>query len=287
VSNEDRYFVTYADLMSLTSNLVRDHVARTAWYASAISQRVDVDVKLQASVEIGMRKNWKKLATSSQFDGKALRFCFETIHRGIIGIWNFKDEDKILNSNDFKAMVLSLIHDLSDPPSDSNSNSKSHSSLDFEKIKEVLDALADTSAPGSTTPDAVSAGISNWLTGIYQKKKLSPSMLCTLMGFIVDLTMTLERLFWRVFRLKIPSLTVTEVKVAYEEYRNSDERTKVHQDIRRYVGSPIPKGASDAEREVRRLIGRYRFVESDKQDWDESPSQAGKRIDMRKICPIF
>lgn len=46
-----RYGDTYTDLIVLTTHLVRDHLTETAWYASAIAQRVDADSKLEASVE--------------------------------------------------------------------------------------------------------------------------------------------------------------------------------------------------------------------------------------------
>lgn len=52
-------------------------------------------VSISAVANSGVLGNWKALSTSTHFDGKALRFCFETIHRGIIDVWNFRDDDKV------------------------------------------------------------------------------------------------------------------------------------------------------------------------------------------------
>ncbi|KDQ10458.1 hypothetical protein BOTBODRAFT_36156 [Botryobasidium botryosum FD-172 SS1] len=287
VSNVDRYCETYSEVISMTSNLVRDHVAKTAWYAAAVSQRADVDLKIEASIELGMKRYWRKLSTSNHFDGMTLRFCFEQIQREVIDVWNFNDVDKILTSNGFMAMILRLVYDLSTP---SPSNAVLGSSQELDKIKDVLDALTGNPVAESTPPDPVKIGLLNWLSGVYQKKTLSPSTLCTLMGFIVDLTMTLERLFWNAFRKGVHSLTMHEVQTAYGEYYRSDERARVHQEIRNYAASRghKPKGPDDAEIEVKRLIGTYRLVESRQPQWDVVSSNLEEReADCWANCRII
>ncbi|KDQ17550.1 hypothetical protein BOTBODRAFT_185702 [Botryobasidium botryosum FD-172 SS1] len=284
VSNVARYCETYSDLISMTSNLVRDYVAKTAWYAAAVSQRADVDLKVEASVELGMKRYWRKLSTSHHFDGRTLRYCFEQIQREVIDVWNFNDADKILSSHEFMAMILRLVHDLSTL---SPSHAILGSTQELDKIKDVLDALAGNPVADPITPDPVKVNLRNWLSGVYQKKTLSPSTLCTLMGFIVDLTMTLERLFWNGFRRGVHSLTMQEVQTAYGEYYRSEERTKVHQEIRSYATSleHKPKGPDDAEIEVKRLIETYRFVESHKPQWDMLSSNSGGKKHKRRPSP--
>jgi len=253
VSNGEEYQDTCMHLIETTSNLVirRNEV----WFLSAVSQRVHADLKIKASIRLGMTKYWRDLASSSHFDGVPLHRCLMTIHHDILQVWNFGDADQVLTSNAFKAMILRLIQDLGNPGSPT---SNSGFSQELGAIQDRLDGAGSNSNSIPSNTDT----FSSWLFGRYQMKALAPNTLRTLMGFIVDLTLVLERLFWIVFRRSIRSVSITEVQDAINQYIISGGQNKVHEEITDYVNNLNPRNPDEAHKEVKRLINSYRGVTS-------------------------
>jgi len=251
VSNADEYSDTCTAPVDKTSGLVLE--LNKVWFLSAISQRVHADLKINASIKLGMKKYWLDLATSSYFDGIPLRRCLKTILQDILQVWNFGDANKVLSGNEFEAMILRLIQDLGDPEKTARNPEFSQ---DVKAIKDTLDRLTSgipAAIPGPAT-------FSGWLFGAYQIQSLEPPTLRTLMGFIVDLTMVLERLFWIVFRRDIRSISIEHVQEVFNQYIISGERTKIHQEITDYVNNRNPRDPDEAHKEVRRLIETNRSV---------------------------
>src|ERR1700721_1292803 len=68
-----------------------------------------------------------------------------------------------------------------------------------------------------------------------------PGVLRCLMGYIVDLTIVLEVLFWfKVAQPRHKSICEEDITAAFGLYQGSPEHLKVHQQIRSYVDDMTP-----------------------------------------------
>jgi len=144
-------------------------------------------------------------------------------------------------------MLIRLIQDLVDP------NASNHS-------QDIRPIIAELDAAGSSGSRPTSAF--DWLFGAYHMQGLPPPTLRTLMGFIVDLTMVLERLFWIVFRRNIHTVNMDIIHEVFNDYNKSGNRVGVHQAIQGYVANINPRRPDEAHQEVARLIETYRSVRS-------------------------
>ncbi|KDQ17291.1 hypothetical protein BOTBODRAFT_30102 [Botryobasidium botryosum FD-172 SS1] len=250
VSCEKNYEDTLEELVQLTTALIRDNLGKTAWLVSAAAQRLDVNDKVKASVEIGMRKYWRKLSSkNSHFSGRTLRQCIDTIYSDVIKSWNLRDPDLILLGNALKARLLHLVQDMQ------SSNGEALGQLvrqDVEKIRSVL----DTTPPSGPGGPGVSPLFNDWLFGQYQP---NPGTLRSLMGFIVNLILMLERLFWVMYRQGQVDVSLDLIEAAFQEY-DSEKREKVHTGIREYVDKFDYSRPDEAHIEVKHLIESNRVA---------------------------
>lgn len=90
-------------------------------------------------------------------------------------------------------------------------------------------------------PVAVGLVFAQWVYMVYQE---TPGVIRTLMGYIVDLTIVMQSLFWLVQsrnsrdkKTKALPLDPRLIKLAIQAYRESGDRTRVHHDIQSYVGN--------------------------------------------------
>ncbi|KDQ17159.1 hypothetical protein BOTBODRAFT_598870 [Botryobasidium botryosum FD-172 SS1] len=236
---------TCTALVDQTSNLLL--TINKVWFLSAVAQRVHADVKIDACVQLGLEKYWMDLASSTHFDGYPLRQCLKRILLDMIQVWNFNDNNKILMGTEFEAMVFRLIQDLGNPGSE-NPNP----SFRQEEVTAIRETLDGSVSPGSGNP--------RWMLGTYERGALAPTHLVMLMGFIVDLTMVLERLFWMMFRKDVQSVAIEHVQEVFNKYIISGERTKIHREITDYVKNRNPRAPDEAHKEVKRLIEDHRAV---------------------------
>jgi hypothetical protein len=85
------------------------------------------------------------------------------------------------------------------------------------------------------------------------------------MGYIVDITIVLEVLFWfKVAQPRLPSLCEDDIIAAFGLYQGSEEHLEVHRHIRRYVDNMTLLDQVNSEDkthdEVERLINSHRRV---------------------------
>jgi hypothetical protein len=83
------------------------------------------------------------------------------------------------------------------------------------------------------------------------------------MGYIVDITIVLEVLFWlKLAQPRLPSLCEDDIVAAFEHYQGSAGHLEVHQQIRRYVDNMTLidhiKPDDNTHIEVERLINSHR-----------------------------
>ncbi|KDQ06233.1 hypothetical protein BOTBODRAFT_263641 [Botryobasidium botryosum FD-172 SS1] len=239
---------TCTALVNQTSNLLL--ATNRIWFLSAIAQRVHADVKIDACVQLGMEKYWLDLAASTHFTGYPLRKCLKRILLDMLQVWNFNDNNNILMGTEFEAMIFRLIQDLGNPGSESPN--PSFRQQEVTAIRETLD--------GSVSPGQTGVGSRGWFLGTYVQGALAPTQLLMLMGFIVDLTMVLERLFWTMFRKDVQSVAIEHVQEVFNKYIISGERTKIHRDLTDYVKNRNPQAPDKAHEEVKRLIEAHRAV---------------------------
>jgi len=120
--------------------------------------RVNWDISIQASIEVGRSRYWCDLWSSQEFAGLLLKDCVNVIHTDIVELWNLKDRAKHLSSTVFKESLSHIVNDLAGPVS---------------------------SVPSS--PDFAA-----WVYDVYGDSQ--ENVRCV-MGYIVDLTVILDDIF--------------------------------------------------------------------------------------------
>ncbi|KAI9438752.1 hypothetical protein H4582DRAFT_195796 [Lactarius indigo] len=184
----------------LTSSQVRQTSPITpALLAWSIAQRVNHDIIIQASIEVGRSRYWRGLGSSKYFTDRALASCVNVTHEDIIRVWNFGDGERYLSSRDFMARMSHLVGDLAGLPA----------------FSPVLDSN------GTATPMA------QWMNDQYQNN--NRNIRC-IMAYIVDLTVILYGLF-----VSGRSVSETKVQSAVKNYAESSSRSRIHDDIRSFV----------------------------------------------------
>ena len=93
----------------------------------------------------------------------------------------------------------------------------------------------------------------------------SPGVLRCLMGYIVDVTIVLEVLFWlKIGQPRLPSLSEDDIIAAFGLYQGTPSHSKVHNEIRKYVDNMTlldhVKPDDKTHLEVERLITEHRRV---------------------------
>ncbi|KDQ07612.1 hypothetical protein BOTBODRAFT_59904 [Botryobasidium botryosum FD-172 SS1] len=256
VSCEPDYKSTLKELLQLTAALIRENLDNFAWLVSAAAQRSEVN-----------NKYWRK-ATSKDghFLGRTLCQCFDAIYSDIIKTWNLSDPELAPLGNALQARLLHVIQNMQ---SSKDRVLGQFIRQDVETIKLVLDTIPP-SGPGSSR---VTAAFNDWLFGYYQPKCVHvsqcPGTLSSLMGFIVELILILERLFWVMYRQGQKYVTLDLIEAAFQEY-DSEKREKLHTSIREYVENSDYSRPEEAHIEFKHLIESNRVA----RDMEERPSAA-------------
>ncbi|KAF8879743.1 hypothetical protein BD779DRAFT_1788859 [Infundibulicybe gibba] len=254
---------TLKRLLDATQNHVHSSVSMI-W---ALAQRVDVDMKIEASIQIGRRKYWRGLASSLFFTGKTLKSCLDLLHRDIIAIWDFYDDNKYLQSDEFKAMIVDFVSDPRAPTLKPRGHYRTSESGLF--LSGVV--------PGYTPPvSQISA------TAGVKFAKWVPHVVRRLMGYIVDLIIVMQSLFWVVKKRGEEmrrdekwgreereqghgyglSVGCKLVKEAAAMYCKSGDLVRVHESITTFTNTmPLRIGHKDGVlEEIERIIRKNRFL---------------------------
>ncbi|KAK1224299.1 hypothetical protein PQX77_012807 [Marasmius sp. AFHP31] len=217
-----RYKNTLEELMHLT----RENVDEAVWLTWAIAQRTSADLKIDASIAIGRKKYWKGLASGLNLVVNNLKAFMNVVHDEIVTIWNFNDPKMHCKSPELKALMSHLVEDLSDQPP-------------MEHMRKLISVTGLTGIVTSAVPGAavvaipVAAGLvfAQWF---YMAYRASPSIIRLLMGYIVDLVLVMQSLFW-IIQVRGEGQIVTKhlLRLAIEAYGASEngELTRVHNAI--------------------------------------------------------
>jgi len=172
--------------------------------------------------------------------------------------------------------MLHLIQDLANPDPGSTA---------FRNIganQDALDALAE-SALAKSSHSAIRNSTKHTRKPFPQRKRLPDGVLWTLMGVTIDLTMIFERMFWRIFRGELKSVSAQGVESAFADYFASNERDRIHSEIRSFIQDFSPVYPDDAHTEAIRLIETHRLVQSRKCEKDGILRGSKGRAYMRRL----
>jgi len=217
------------NLIDITQELVSHDVQSLVWIVSAMAQRASARAKLDASIEVGMKRYWQSLASSASFSNLPLEKCITTIHLEITSSWNFNDPQDLLNGQYFQEKLKTLVQLV--VPEASNVDSWKFTNLDQTQTLIGIGTAITAAAAPAFAAMGLSAIFINWITSVYQR---TPEVLRLLMGYIIDLTLVMDQLFI-IVPVRPPRLVTREhIDMALENYKNSDAAI-VHREIRKYA----------------------------------------------------
>ncbi|KAF8521772.1 hypothetical protein BU17DRAFT_87676 [Hysterangium stoloniferum] len=210
------------------------------------AQRLNTNMKIDASIDIGRLKYWSGLLSNTDFSGKKLRQCLDVIHHDIVSVWNIRNSN-LLIGDAFKAKLIVLVDDLVSNPS---------TPTDGDGL--ALPTVAAL-ASAATTPlgiTIIAAGVTlHFLKWIYDVYENTSGNVACVMGYVIDLTIVMHRLSSAV---EISEKTVESVLV---DYAKSSQISQVHNDIRKFINDNplLHLGDNDYTlKEIIRLIEKHR-----------------------------
>ncbi|KAE9386273.1 hypothetical protein BT96DRAFT_981800 [Gymnopus androsaceus JB14] len=181
VSNLERHADRIGELMKLT--LAKCDV-ESAWVAVAIPQRAEAVLNIKASTRIGRKRYWRGLF-SDVFIGLSVQKLITVLCKDIVTVWNLNDRDELLLSDRFLERLTVLVEDLS---------STSQPGQPYHLTSQAVNAVVNNPTVFPVTvPVAVVVFLAEWVLSSYKKTK--ESLRC-LMGFIIDLMLVMDALFY-------------------------------------------------------------------------------------------
>ncbi|KAG6904527.1 hypothetical protein DXG01_009262 [Tephrocybe rancida] len=159
-----------------------------------MAQRVNPRVNIQASIEVGRKKYWERLATSVNFPGKKLQQCLDVIHTDIIAVWQFDDPQGNLSSSYFKALMSNIVSgEVGENKIQGDPGKRLVGGISLVAgIAGIVSALSGPVAP-IVIPIAAAFVLGKWVYDMYQQTTV---VLKLLMSYIIDLTLVLQNIFW-------------------------------------------------------------------------------------------
>ncbi|KAJ7509225.1 hypothetical protein B0H11DRAFT_1313234 [Mycena galericulata] len=150
-----------------------------------------------------------------------MRRVLDFLRTDIVNVWNMHDPENHLKKPEFLALLSVLVEDLSDEPTDNYR-------LTDKAVQAIIDNPASIIVAG---PTAIVVLFAEWVRGTYKKTK---SSLRCLVAFLVDLTLTMDTLFYLVLsRGKKSPMTVGLVNQALRIYKT--RKGPVHNSIKTWA----------------------------------------------------
>jgi len=235
------------ELVNRTCDEVAKHFPADVSVAPGIAQRLNPEIKIQDSIQVGKSRYWRGLASSANFPGKTMTECLDVIHTDIIAVWNFNDQHGYLNSRPCRDLMIGMVNDLvvRDRP-DPNKTLTAGLAM-VGTIAGIVSALSGPAAP-IVVPIAAGVVIAVWAREVY---KQSDPTLRRLMAYIVDLTLIMQTLF-----LLIPDnstlISRRLVKFAFKVYDES-LKDRVHTPIAKYVDGTNVTNRGDRDNALEKI----------------------------------
>ncbi|KIJ99117.1 hypothetical protein K443DRAFT_8630 [Laccaria amethystina LaAM-08-1] len=204
-------------------------VAEDVALVSAIAQRVNPVVKIDAVIEVGKKRYWLGLAASVNFPGKTMEACLRVLHTDIVQVWNIPDDCGYLKSKELKTLMIALVGNQYDELSDPN-KALGHAYSLLGALPKLIGGSAAHPAP-IMLPFVASLFLVKWIYDVYDQSAL---MLQCFMAYIVDFTIIMQVIFGLVMNARL-RLSRRLIKLAFKAYSISEERSRVHKEIKEHV----------------------------------------------------
>ncbi|KIJ41354.1 hypothetical protein M422DRAFT_31745 [Sphaerobolus stellatus SS14] len=217
INQEARYKKTIADLVDVALELTK---VEDRWIEMAIAQRSSAKSSIEASVKIGRKRYWRGLF-SDLLAGVTMIRLLDVLQRDIVNVWNLHDPEQHLIRPEFLALLSVLVEDLS------GEQSKNNYPLTERAIQSIIDHPTSVVVAG---PTAIVVLFAEWVRGTYNKTK--SSVRC-LIAFIVDLTLTMDTLFYLVLSRGKPPLKIGHINEALRIYKT--RKTSIHTSIKTWT----------------------------------------------------
>ncbi|KAF7368417.1 G domain-containing protein [Mycena venus] len=256
----------FKDTLDLLVDLTEKEVKGVISFIWASSQCPNVDLKIEASIQIGRKKYWKGLSTSLNLPGHSLTKWLNVVLKDIISCWGFHDPDGLLESNLFKKKMTSLQEDLLED--DSSSLPK----ITLGGTAAVAGIISGVIPPAAPFAVPIAAGLI-FAAWVYKVYLTSPQVVRALMGYIVDLTIVMQSLFWLTrARAEAVSkggaavatvpLTKNLVELAFTAYATDEHSETIHEDLRQFVKRTLVLKPDIVLDHIVELIKSHRFQPS-------------------------
>ncbi|KAJ6619219.1 hypothetical protein B0H10DRAFT_2027213 [Mycena sp. CBHHK59/15] len=214
--SEPRFKKTITELVNLALELTK---IENVWIEMAIAQRFNAKASIEASIHIGRKHYWRGLF-SDIFLGFTMRSLLDVLQRDIVNVWNMHDPENHLKKPEFLALLSVLVEDLSDE--DTNNYP-----LAEKAVQAIIEHPAAIIIAG---PTAVVVLFAEWVRGTYKKTK---SSLRCLIAFVVDLTLTMDTLFYLVLSRGQKPMKIGLVNRALRIYKT--RKAPIHASIRAWA----------------------------------------------------
>ncbi|KAJ8585270.1 hypothetical protein M405DRAFT_419505 [Rhizopogon salebrosus TDB-379] len=199
VSIKDGYKESLIRLIQMTKEHVYKHIAGNASLIT-VAQRVDLGLKIKASIEVGKRQYRNAFASYIPSNSRTAQAYLHALHTDIVAVWNFNDPHCYLSSRDFRTLMVNMVDKLDvGPPATSN--------------------------PGN----AIKVGLS--MMGGILTARAGP--IARFISYIVDLTIILQTLYLVSGLDK--QLSIRVIKLTVAAYHRSSVSGDVHARVQGYV----------------------------------------------------
>jgi GTP-binding protein EngB required for normal cell division len=218
---------TLTHLIQITEKCVGLHSTPEAAVMASIAQRVHPGLKIEASIEVGKRRYWKALASSTIFKTHKTWDCLHVLHTDIVNVWNFYDPHHYLHSQEFRELMVKIAVNLEVAPTPNLANTIPAGLSMVGIIAGIVSILVEPAAP-IVVPIAASAALAKWVWDVYQT---SHAVLQYFMSYIIHLTLVLQTLY---LVSESQELTRRAIKLAVASYLTTPMSGEVHTRIREY-----------------------------------------------------
>ncbi|KAI0317594.1 hypothetical protein OF83DRAFT_1120455 [Amylostereum chailletii] len=229
---------------------VLGQLTKDVWLTWAVVQRANADENIKASIMVGKEEYWPG-ALSTLFDRSAMNKYLEVLCKDILCAWNMNDPNEYLRAPGFFSSVYTIVEDLHD----------TRPGKDYYKQSKLIlhDMIANPTTVIYNVLALAVVGISETLAK--WKKDSNERFLRVLMGFIVDLMLTVDTLFWLTRHDPSEPLNIELLETALGTYNS--QKHDIHDSIRAWVHKQASfehRLSDNMIKEIERLIAQHRFT---------------------------
>ncbi|KAF8179971.1 hypothetical protein K438DRAFT_1768626 [Mycena galopus ATCC 62051] len=263
--------IGYQDTLRRLVYITEKEVKGAMSYIWASSQFPSADLKIKASIHSYL-EYWSGLSRSLNIPGRSLNKWLEVVLRDLVSCWGFDDPQGLLKSNLFKTKITTLQEDLLDE--ELNTLPK----IPLGAVAAVAGIVSGVIPPAAPFAIPIAAGLvfaawvyKAYLTA-YSRAVDRPQVLRGLMGYIIDLTIVMQSLFWLTrARAEAESkakggdpiatvpLSKRLVELAYTAYATDEHSRTVHEEIRQFVKRKVALKPDLVLDQIVKLIETHRF----------------------------